>query len=82
MNKACPETHPLMQIAWSDCLLWAFTFEPIVKQFMDETGNTWELGKIPIDRMVDKATGAETEYCMEFVEWFNANVWGDSNAEG
>ncbi len=82
MNKACPETHPLMQIAWRDCLLWACTFEPIVKQFRDETGNAWEFGKTPIERMVDKATGAETEYCREFVEWFNANVWGDSNAEG
>lgn len=78
--KHCPETEPLMQIAWRDCLLWACVFDPIVKRFREETGNTWEPSRNPIDSMVDDACGAKDAYCAEFVEWFNANVWGDSKA--
>lgn len=78
-QEICPETHPLMQIAWRDCLMWAFTFNPIVKQFNEDTGCTFTMGGSPIERMIDKATGADTEYCRQFVEWFNANVWGESD---
>lgn len=69
-----------MQIAWRDCLLWASMYEPIAERFRAETGNTFEPARNPIDLMIDKATGAEEAYCAQFIEWFNANVWGDSNA--
>lgn len=78
-QEICPETHPLMQIAWRDCLMWACTFEPIVKQFREDTGCKFEVGKTSLDRMIDEAGGAETAYCKQFVEWFNLNVWGDSD---
>jgi hypothetical protein len=64
-------THPLMQVAWVDCLRWAITEEEIIRAFRTETGCTWTPGRTPLERMIDAATGAEVSFLEAFLSWFN-----------
>jgi len=70
---ACPETDVLMQGAWYDCLMWAADEEDIRHAFEKETG--MRLGKAPLDRMIDEATGFDKAVAAAFVAWFNKNIW-------
>ena len=49
--------------------------------FRAETGKTWEPGKTPIERMIDKATGSDFEFLKAFAEWHNENIWGEGNGQ-
>jgi hypothetical protein len=71
-------TDPLMQIAWAGALHHALGDEKIVAAFREATGNRWQPGR-GIDAMIDKATGADRAFLVAFVDWFNANIWGDLN---
>jgi hypothetical protein len=80
----CPETDVLMQVAWRDCLLWSIhSKQPdFMAAFTAETGLSFPPSpKSPIEAMIDHATGANEAIASRYVEWFNENVWGDSNME-
>lgn len=70
-------SDPLMGIAWRDCMMWAIRSDEVLAAFRADTGNRWTPGGTPVERMIDGACGAEAAFAREFVEWFNANVWGD-----
>ena len=66
----------LTQIAWRDCLSWAITESTLMDAFLRDTGIKVRAAKNPLDAMIDEATGAHKKMAIEFVKWFNANVWG------
>ena len=70
-----PETDPLMQGAWYDCLMWAAGEDEIRHAFEEETGMKIKAARSPLDRMIDKATGFDNAIAKAFVEWFNKNIW-------
>jgi len=69
-------SEPLMFQAWGDCLMWAIGNNEIIEQFRAETGNTWKPSIIPINRMIDEATGVDKKFIAEFIEWLTLNIWG------
>lgn len=54
----------------------ALGIEEAVAAFRSDTGVTWSPGMSGIDRMIDAATGAPSEFCAKFLDWFADNVWG------
>jgi len=67
----------LMAVPWFSCLSWALRTKDIMDDFRTETGCLWTPATSPIDQMIDQATHAERTVLVQFVAWFNANVWGD-----
>lgn len=63
------------------CAQWAITEPKIVAQFREDTGETWEPGRTPIEKMVDSATGATNGFCHKFLQWVVNNVWGPEGVE-
>lgn len=70
------DTPDYMTQAWVDFLRWAFGVKELIDQFRAETGNYWTPATTPIDQMIDNATGANREFCEEYIKWLNHNVWG------
>ena len=70
------DTPAYMLPAWIGCINFASTQPDIVEAFRTETGNNWTPGKSGLERMIDKATGADWEFVKAFVLWANTNVWG------
>ncbi|WP_375453767.1 hypothetical protein [uncultured Methylobacterium sp.] len=70
---------PLMRPAWAGCLRWAIGSGEVMAAFRRETGENWTPGAPGIERMIDDATGANDAFMSKFVDWFNANIWGDVN---
>lgn len=62
--------------AWCSCLQWAIGFDPIRKQFADDTGLSYSAPRSPMESMIDDACGVGDAYIRAFVPWFNENVWG------
>lgn len=89
MAKAKPKTtdagplddlmprNPLMAIAWADGLRWAIGDPQIVANYRADTGDNWQPGTTPIDRMIDDSSGAGLAFARSFAKWFNANIWGE-----
>jgi hypothetical protein len=65
------DTPTYMAPAWLGCIRWALGKSDILAAFRADTGNTWEPGRTPIDRMIDEATGADREFITAFVKWAN-----------
>jgi hypothetical protein len=77
-----PENTPAYMFdAWVSCLHWALGEDDVIAAFRQDTGIRWTPGKTAIDRMIDGATGADEKFVLAFVDWFNANIWGDPMAE-
>lgn len=72
-------SDPLVQIAWRDCLMWAAGEADIKASFTRETGFSLPAKLTPLDMMIDSATGYDDALARKFIEWFNANVWGEKN---
>jgi len=73
-----PSTTPdYMHGAWASCLSWAVSEPEIVERYRIETGDNWNSARAPIEKMIDKATGADRLWAGRFVDWFNKNIWGD-----
>ena len=70
---------PLMRMAWVPALSAALGNAEILAAFRADTGERWQPGASPLERMIDDATGAGDAFMSRFVDWFNANVWGDLN---
>jgi hypothetical protein len=77
LSELVPDDTPdYMVPAWIDCMLWASGEPEIVARFRADTGVNWTPGQSGIERLIDKATGAEESAIKAFVQWFNVNVWG------
>ena len=74
------DTPAYMTQAWVDCLIFAINQPEIVAQFREESGNNYSVGRTPIERMIDDATGRTQQFIVEFVKWANINVWGPLEA--
>lgn len=72
---------PLMAIAWYGSIHWAIGTEEIVQAFREETGCNWKPSRIPIERMIDEATGADFQFIEAFARWHNENIWGIENGK-
>jgi hypothetical protein len=72
------DTPEFMYDAYFSCFFWAIQFDPILQQFLSDTGLAIPVPRPPIVQMVDKATGFNPykEFVHAFVPWFNLNVWG------
>lgn len=75
----CPEQDPLMAMAWRDALRWAAQQPWALDQFLEETGEIIPSNQSPIQREIDKATGANRVVAERFVHWFNDRIWGSSD---
>lgn len=78
LMEAMP-ADPLMAMAWRGCLEWACGHPEVLKAFEEETGTRYVAPRTPLDRMIDAATGADESVARAFVQWFNANIWGDDS---
>ncbi len=70
-------TNPLMVAPWIGCLQWAISTDEIVEAFREQTGNNWHPSQIPIENMIDEATGADRDFILSFARWVNRNIWGE-----
>ncbi len=71
-----------MRPAWVSCLSFSIRDEAIFAQFRADTGEQWQLGRTPLDRMIDKAAGRDRAALLAFIRWFNKNVWGEAGKPG
>lgn len=53
------DTPDYMAPAWASCMQWAIGEPDILAAYRAETGDRWEPGKTGLDRMIDKACGAD-----------------------
>ena len=65
-----------MRDAYYGFLNYAIGREELVQEFRAATGNTWTLGKTPIDRAIDKALGRDIEFFQSFSDWLEKTYWG------
>lgn len=70
-------TNPIIHPAWFGCLRFAVGDAELMAQFRAESGCTWTPGCTAIDHLIDKATGADMDFLLTFVRWFNRWVWGE-----
>ena len=70
-------TDKLAHIAWQDGLLWAIDDPETLQAFREQTGNNWQPGRTPLDKMIDEATGTDREFMLAFARWFNKAIWGE-----
>lgn len=75
----CPAGNVVMAAGWLGALRFALGREDILAAFRADTGNQWQPGQTPIDRMIDEATGAGADFFRAFLPWFNENVWGSED---
>jgi hypothetical protein len=73
-----PDTPDYMRGAWLGALHYAIGQPDILAQFYKDTGNRWTPGHTALDHMIDEAYGADRRFLVEFIAWFNVNVWGRS----
>ena len=72
-------TDPRMAAAWASAVSAASVTEPLMRQFRADTGCAWKPGRTGLDRMIDEATGADKDFVIQFVKWFNRVVWGEDS---
>lgn len=72
-------TSELAMLAWLGALHFAIGDDDALAKFRADTGNKWRPSRIPIERMIDEVTGAEREFILSFVRWFNRSIWGEVN---
>lgn len=75
-------TDPLMAWPWYGLLRFCLSQPDCVAQFRADTGETWEPGRTPLDRMVDTATGREAAFLQAFATWMNQTQWGEEDGRG
>ena len=76
--------NPIMAGAWYAAVKWASQEPDCIKRFEEATGHKFSFSdsRSPIERAVDKATGYDQESISQFVDWFNANIWGEDPFQG
>ena len=76
MIEAYMPADQLMALAWRDCLRWAIGYEPILDAFSRDTGIKLAPLRTALDLMICETTGEGEAVARQFIEWFNANIWG------
>lgn len=76
------DTPDYMTGMWVACITWAIGVEEILDAFRSDTGNVWKPSNIPLERMIDQASGAEEAFIKQFVEWVNVKIWGPIDGRG
>lgn len=74
-----PEDTPeYMYDAYFSCFFWAIQFDPILNEFLKDTGKSIPKPPTPFEKKIDEATGFNPykEFAQAFVPWFNQWVWG------
>lgn len=74
MPKGTPD---YMVGAYISCLRVFLSKNEIIEQFKEDTKSNWTPPKSAIDKMIDDSTGAAEQFFLNFVKWFNENVWGE-----
>ena len=70
-------TPAYMTPAWLGCISWALGEKEIIAAYREDTGDQFTVGRTPIERLVDKATGCDLAFLESFIRWANVqNVWG------
>lgn len=77
------DTPEYMWPAYFSCFLWAIRFDPILQEFIKDTGTVIPKPPTPFEQMIDQATGHNPydKFVRAFTPWFNANVWGKIDGE-
>jgi hypothetical protein len=70
------DTPAYMTPAWLGCIHWALGNDEMVAEFREDTGNGYRPPKNAIDAAIDKVTGADRDFLVDFIKWANVNVWG------
>ena len=65
--------------AWLGHLMFAIGNPDILAAFRADTGNNYQPTGIPINDMIDQATGVDAAFILEFIKWTNKNLWGEVN---
>lgn len=74
------DNDPLMYPAFIGCVHWALGKDEIVDAFRKKSGNTWQLGRTPIDRMIDRSTGVERDFMQQFSDYVADEIFGRPEA--
>jgi hypothetical protein len=84
VQRVAYRDNPIMAQAWLGCISWASQHEEICARFAADTGHRvfWKEQRAPINAMIDKATGYERTVIDAFVDWVNANLWGEDPFAG
>lgn len=77
--EALSPEEPYMLGAWLGAIHWGIGDADCVAAFRSDTGLNWVPANSPIERMIDEATGADGQFILAFVRWFNKTVWGEIN---
>lgn len=77
--KKKPYGLPLMIDAYLACVEHAISQPEARLSFKGQTGYDLEslIGRDPISKMIDKATGYEREVMLSFFDWVTVNIWGE-----
>lgn len=70
-------SDPLMRWPWASAVRAAIGTPEILARFRSETGNAWQPAMNGIEAAIDDATGAGEAFVSAFIDWFNAEIWGD-----
>lgn len=92
LDDLCPVSYPdnpakeaILTYGWLGCVNFAVQDDDVRAAFEKESGLKFPAaGRMPLDRMIDEATGLEgrqAEYFRAFVLWINENLWGDPEEE-
>lgn len=77
-----PDGMPADRVpAWVGGLQWAVGDTDMVNLYRADTGDQYRPAETTIDQMVDDAVDREWKFVQDFARWFNANVWGDLEAD-
>lgn len=80
-DELCPEENPVMQGAWVSCLRYYLKQMECISHFERQTGNKFIFPKTALDAVIDKACNVSEKHndkvMIEFVKWFNKNIWGN-----
>ena len=65
-----------MDSAWRDFVNFAWQDDEIIAQFYRETGTSFVKPGLPIEQMIDDATGKTADDIKAFVFWVTERHWG------
>ena len=68
--------HPFTPYMFGGLVMWAFNDERCRESFRRDTGHSFDRATLPLDAMIDEATGAYDERAKAFIKWCAENLWG------
>ena len=62
--------------AYVDFLFWAITDDRVMRDFRAETGNTFEVAKTPLNKLIDSQLDVEFEFIQAFSDFCEKKHFG------